>query len=200
MFDHVGGVDGINGIAGEGQAATHVQPHVSLLHRVGVDVDEAGEIFGTASQVKVEAVSVDAIARHAAAFSSSSSATLPWRSEGNKNPYSVDEAHSTSVRKITTSRSVSDGINCSKKIRRQIQQLIHMFVPGKGARPLLSALRKLLRQFRRIAIWQTLRGQFVRRKARKVDCGILADFAMHRRIGGNNRQPAGHGLDQRMRK
>ena len=59
VFDHVGGVDGIDRTAGEGQATADVEPNVSLLHRVGVDVDEAVEVFRSASQVKIEAVSVD---------------------------------------------------------------------------------------------------------------------------------------------
>src|SRR5579862_4891709 len=54
MLDHVGGIDGINRTAGERQPAADVEPYIRLPHRVGIDVDEAGKVFGAASEVKIK--------------------------------------------------------------------------------------------------------------------------------------------------
>ena len=101
-----------------------------------------GRYFGAASQVEVQAVFVDRFVQSDAAFSASNSATSLGQSEGNKNLGNVDEANSTSARELALPGSwLPGGVNCSKKVRRQIQQVSNVFVPGEDADALPSAIR-----------------------------------------------------------
>src|SRR5437764_14121080 len=60
MFDHMSGVDGINRISREWKSTTHVEPHVSFLQWISIDIYETGKVLGSASQVKIEPMPIAA--------------------------------------------------------------------------------------------------------------------------------------------
>ncbi len=78
------------------------------------------------------------------------------------------------------------------------QNFVDVFAPTEIPRAADSALPHSVTQFGRTAGYNHSLGQQFRRKARKIECGIAADFPVHRQIGGNNRQLTGHRLYQRM--
>ena len=53
MLEHVGGIDGVDGIGTKRKAVANIEPQVNSVERIAVNVDETVQIFWTATQVKV---------------------------------------------------------------------------------------------------------------------------------------------------
>ena len=53
VLEHVGGIDGVNGVRMKRKPVAHVQPKVNLAERIAVDVHEAGKVFWTATKMRM---------------------------------------------------------------------------------------------------------------------------------------------------